>query len=108
QREVVDQYSNNDRHALPKIGVPISNLQEGFVWTFTYGWELTPLCYPSGGAATAPYPFYDRWSDFFNVTTEGSTSDTVRSFATAVWLAARTSLAGQPWRSTNATNVAPP
>ena len=82
QREIVDQYSENDRRVLPKDGVPISNLQEGFVWTFTYGYEMTPLCFPSDGAQTAPYPFYDRWCDFFNVTTEASTTDTTRSFAT--------------------------
>ncbi len=29
QREVVDQYSENDWHTLPKDGVPISNMQEG-------------------------------------------------------------------------------
>lgn len=107
QREVVDQYSENDRHVLPKDGVPISNMQEGFVWTFQYGYELTPLCFPTDGAQTAPYPIYDRWCDFFNVTTEASTTDTARSFAVAAWLAAQTSLATQPWRSTNATINAP-
>ena len=107
QREVVDQYSENDRHALPKTGVPISNMQEGFVWTWTYGWDLSPLCFPSDGAPTAPYPIYDRWADFFNVTTEASTTDTARSFAVSAWLAAQTSLATQPWRSTNAIIVTP-
>jgi hypothetical protein len=107
QREVVDQYSENDRHILPKDGVPISNMQEGFVWTWTYGYELTPLCFPTDGAQTAPYPIYDRWADFFNVTTEASTTDTARSFAVSAWLAAQTSLATQPWRSTNAIIVAP-
>ena len=107
QREVVDQYSENDRHALPKSGVPISNLEEGFVWTWTYGWDLSPLNFPSDGAQTAPYPMYDRWCDFFNVTTEASTTDTARSFAVTAWLAAQTSLATQHWRFTNATIVAP-
>ncbi|HWC58554.1 MAG TPA: hypothetical protein VHC44_02595, partial [Verrucomicrobiae bacterium] len=107
QREVVDQYSENDRHALPKSGVPISNMQEGFVWTWTYGWDLSPLNFPSDGAQTAPYPIYDRWADFFNVTTEASTTDTARSFAVTAWLAAQTSLATQHWRFTNATIVAP-
>ncbi len=107
QREIVDQYSGNDRHALPKDGIPVSNLQEGFVWTFTYGWELSPLCFPSDGAAEAPYPLYDRWCDFFNVTTESSTTDTARSFAVAAWLAAQTSLTNQSWRSTNATILVP-
>ncbi len=107
QREVVDQYSENDRHALPKTGVPIGNMQEGFVWTLTYGYELSPLNFPSDGAQTAPYPIYDRWADFFNVTTEASTTDTSRSFAVSAWLAAQTSLATQHWRSTNAVIVAP-
>jgi hypothetical protein len=107
QREVVDQYSENDRHTLPKTGVPVSNMQEGFVWTWTYGWDLSPLCFPSDGAQTAPYPIYDRWADFFNVTTEASTTDTARSFAVSAWLAGQTTLATQHWRSTNATIVAP-
>ena len=107
QREVVDQYSENDRHTLPKSGIPISNMQEGFVWTWTYGWELSPLNFPSDGAQNAPYPIYDRWADFFNVTTEASTTDTARSFAVSAWLAAQTSLATQHWRSTNAIIVAP-
>jgi hypothetical protein len=107
QREVVDQYSENDRHTLPKDGVPVSNMQEGFVWTWTYGYDLTPLCFPTDGAQTAPYPIYDRWCDFFNVTTEASTTDTARSFAVTAWLAAQTSLATQHWRSTNATIIAP-
>jgi hypothetical protein len=107
QREVVDQYSENDRHTLPKDGVPISNMQEGFVWTWTYGYELSPLNFPSDGAQTAPYPIYDRWCDFFNVTTEASTTDTARSLAVTAWLAARTSLTNQPWHFTNATILAP-
>jgi hypothetical protein len=107
QREIVDQYSANDRRVLPKIGVPVSNLQEGFFWTWTYGAELSALCSPSDGAATAPYPIYDRWCDFWNVTTEGSTVDTVRCFAATAWLAAQTAVAGQPWRWTNATIIAP-
>ena len=107
QREIVDQYSENDRRTLPKDGVPISNIQNGFYWTFTYSYELTALCFPSDGADAAPYPFYDRWGDVFNVNTEASTTDTVRSYATATWLAAQTSLASQPWRWTNASISVP-
>ena len=106
QREIVDQYSANDRRILPKIGIPISNMQEGFTWTWTYGGELTALCSPADGAESAPYPIYDRWCDFWNVYTEASTVNTVRSFAVAAWLAAQTSTATQPWRSTNATITA--
>src|ERR1051325_10113665 len=103
QRNVVDQYSLNDRRALPKDGIPVSNLTGEFYTTWIYQAELGALPYPSDYADTAPYGYYDRWCDDWNVSTEGSTTDTARSFAAIAWLAARTSLASQPWRSTNAT-----
>jgi hypothetical protein len=102
QRQVVDQYSANDRRALPKTGIPVGNIQSGFVWTWTYGGEPTDLCFPADGAPNSPYPFYDRWCDFWNVTTEASTANTVRCLATTAWLAAQTSFATQRWRWTNA------
>lgn len=107
QNIVVDQYSANDRRALPKIGVPIGNIQEGFVWTWLYGGELTALTYPYDWAVTNSYAFYDRWADFWNVSTEASTANTVRSFAVAAWLAAQTALTNQPWTFTPASIIAP-
>lgn len=107
QREAVDQYSANDRRILPKTGLPLGNIQEGFTWTSTYGGELGRLTYPSDGTATAPYPFYDRWSDFWNVTTEHSSIDLARSLAGLAWLAAQTPTAGQAWRSAAATISVP-
>src|SRR5205807_8940945 len=107
QRNVVDQYSLNDRRALPKDGVPVSNVTGEFLYTWIYGTELGALTFPYDYADTSPYAYYDRWCDDWNVSTEGSTTDTVRSFAGTAWLAARTSLAGQPWRSTNATISVP-
>ncbi|HSU55435.1 MAG TPA: glycoside hydrolase family 9 protein [Candidatus Dormibacteraeota bacterium] len=101
-RNVVDQYSLNDRRTLPKDGVPISNVITGFQPVWVYQWELTGLVYPGDYLDNAPYPYYDRWCDDWNVSTEGSTTDTARSFATTAWLAGRTALASQPWRSTNA------
>jgi hypothetical protein len=68
---------------------------------------LSALVYPSDYIDMATYPYYDRWCDDRNVSTEGSTTDTARSFAATAWLAAQTSLGGQPWRSTNATLIAP-
>jgi hypothetical protein len=107
QRNIVDQYSLNDRRTLPKDGVPVSNILAAFRPVWTYGWELSGLAYPGDYIDTAPYAYYDRWCDDWNVSTEGSTTDTVRSFAAAAWLAARTSLAGQVWRSTTATISTP-
>jgi hypothetical protein len=106
-RNVVDQYSLNDRRTLPKDGVPVSNITSSFSPVWTYGWELGGLTYPYDYTDTAPYAYYDRWCDDWNVSTEGSTTDTARSFAAVAWLAARTSLAGQRWRSTNATIIVP-
>ena len=102
-RNVVDQYSLNDRRALPKDGVPVSNIETGFEPVWTYQWELGNLVYPSDYSDTAPYPFYDRWCDDWNVSTEGSTTDTARGFASAAWLAARTTAAAKPWHVTQAT-----
>jgi hypothetical protein len=106
-RNVVDQYSLNDRRALPKDGVPASNITAEFQPVWTYHWELSALAYPSDNIDTAPYPYYDRWCDDWNTSTEGSTTDTARSFAATAWLAARTALATQPWRSTNLSIIAP-
>jgi Glycosyl hydrolase family 9/Cellulase N-terminal ig-like domain len=106
-RNIVDQYSLNDRRALPKDGIPISNLQTGFQPTWVYGWELIGATFPSDNVDNAPYPYYDRWGDDWNVSTEGSTTDTARGFASVVWLAAQTPLANQSWSSTNATIIAP-
>jgi hypothetical protein len=106
-RNVVDQYSLNDRCVLPKDGIPISSIIAAFQPTWVYGYELNALTYPADSAATAPYPYYDRWCDDWNVSTEGSTTDTARSFAASAWLAAQTAVAGQVWSFTNAAIVTP-
>ena len=108
QRTLVDLYSYIDGRALPKTGIPIGCLQEGFIPTWTYGSELSALCFPSEFVDDAPYPFYDRWGDAWTVSTEASTDNTVKSFAVAAWLAGQTSLTNQAWRSTNASIVTPP
>jgi len=107
QRNIVDQYSLNDRRVLPKDGVPVANIQPGFYAIWVYQWELTAMVFPSDNTNTAPYPFYDRWCDDWNVSTEGSTTDTGRGFAAAAWLAAQTSPAAQRWTWTNATILTP-
>ena len=108
QHIIVDQYSLNDRHALPKDGVPISNLTGEFYNAWPYGSDLKQLPYPADYVDIGPYAYYDRWGDDWNVSTECSTANTVRSFAGVAWLAAQTSLATQSWRSTNATLSVPP
>jgi hypothetical protein len=107
QRIIVDQYSFNDQHALPKDGVPISNLTGEFLNAWPYGGGLKQLPYPSDYTDIGPYAYYDRWGDGWNVSTEGSTANSARSLAGLAWLAARTSLAAQPWRFTNASITVP-
>ena len=102
QRNVVDQYSLNDRRILPKDGSPISNITPNFLPVWTYSWELSALVYPADSLDIGPYAYYDRWCDDWNVSTEASTTDTARAFAATAWLAARTSVAAQLWSWTNA------
>jgi len=55
QRLIVDQYSANDRGSA-KDGVPVSNIQEGFTWTWVYGGELSTLCFPPTARPPRPIP----------------------------------------------------
>src|SRR4029077_12970695 len=93
QREIVDQYAQNDRRVMPPSGLPLGNIQQGFMSLNNYGAELGELCFPQDGNATlAPYPFYDRWGDSFNVTTEFVVLNQARSLAATAFLATLTSV----------------
>ena len=107
QHEIVDQYSQSDRRVLPKTGIPLANIQNGFVWVNTYGTELAALCYPSDAAPTAPVPFYDKWGDAFNTTTEFVVLDQARGLGVVAYLAALTSVKTQPWATGAAQIVTP-
>lgn len=84
QFEIVDQYSQNDKRTMPKIGVPIGNIQNGFVWVNTYGTLLSDICYPPDEIT----PFYDRWGDAFNTTTEFVILDQARGLMVGSYLSA--------------------
>lgn len=98
QREIVHQYAQNDHRILPPTGIPIGNVQSGFAWLHHYGKDLGALPFPPDGAEQAPYPFYDRWADSFNTSTEFVVVDQARSLATAAFLMGKTSLSKQPWK----------
>jgi hypothetical protein len=98
QREIVHQYAQNDRRVLPPSGIPLGNIQASFDYLNNYKSELGALCFPQDGAATAPYPCYDRWADAFNVTTEFTIVDQGRALAGAAFLAALTPLKTQAWQ----------
>ena len=98
QHEVVNQYAQNDRRILPPSGIPVGSIRESADNTLQlYGSELSSLVFPTENADTAPFPFYDRWSDIHNVYTEFVVLNQARSLATAAFLAGRTSYTNQTW-----------
>jgi hypothetical protein len=106
QLVVVDQYALNSRRVLPPDGIPIGNIQAGFDWLGFYGRELGNLTFPSDGDAAAPYPFYDRWSDTWNVTTEFVTVNEARSVLALSVLVNQTASVSTPWTFGTATITA--
>ena len=99
QREIVDQYSQNDRRILPPSGIPLGNIQGGFGWLDLYQKQLGQLSFPSDGAPDSPYPFYDRWGDSFNLSQEFVIPNQARALAYLAWLMAQTPLKNQPWKN---------
>ncbi|HEV8543207.1 MAG TPA: TIGR02597 family protein, partial [Verrucomicrobiae bacterium] len=96
-REIVDQYAQNDYQVLPPSGIPLGNIQGGFAYLDNYKQELGALCFPPDGANSAPYPFYDRWGDSFNTTTEFVVVDEARSLASIASLFALTGKASSSY-----------
>ena len=108
QREIVDHYAQNDRRVLPPSGIPLGNIQAAFQHTPTYGFELRDATYPDDNANSAPFPFYDRWSDAYNVTTEFITVNQARGLLATAFLATRTPAATRPWKPVRSKIAVPP
>jgi hypothetical protein len=96
-REMVDQYAQNDRRVLPPTGKPTGSIQAGFGYLTHYREMLGLLSFPPDGDRSRPYPFYDRWGDSFNLSTEFVAVNQARSLATLAWLMAQGPLRDQPW-----------
>ncbi|HEY1173672.1 MAG TPA: glycoside hydrolase family 9 protein [Verrucomicrobiae bacterium] len=108
QREIVHQYAQSDRRVMPPAGIPQGNIQAGFIYSEKYGSELTALTFPNDDASTAPYPYYDRWADNFNVTTEFVAVAQARGIVSIAYLATLTPTKTQAWKSTTARIVGTP
>lgn len=108
QREIVHQYAMNDRRALPPSGIPLGSIQEGFMYLENYKRELGALTFPPDGAQESPYPFYDRWGDSFNVSTEFTIPIQGRCLGTLAWLMGRSARKDQKWRAATAHIVGMP
>jgi hypothetical protein len=102
QREMVDQYEQNSRHVLPPTGLPFGNIQAGIGWLDLYQKEPGELSFPLDGDPAQPYPFYDRWSDSFNLSQEFVIVNQARALAYLAWIMAQTPLKNQPWKSAGA------
>jgi hypothetical protein len=107
QHGIVSQWELNDIRGLPPSGIPIGNIQSDFDYLWDYAGELEELSFPSDGATDAPYPFYDRWGDSWNVTTEMVVLNQARDLGSLAFLAAQTSLATQPWQAVPAQITVP-
>ena len=107
QREIVSQYGVSDRRVLPPTGVPTGNIQSNFDYLQNYGLTLGQLSFPGDNLSSGAYPFYDRWSDTWNVTTEFITVNQARSMLSTALLAGRTASATKAWTAKAAQIVVP-
>lgn len=105
QREIVHQYALNDRRALPPSGIPLGNIQAGFMWIDHYKQELGALTFPPDSDQANPYPFYDRWGDSYNLSQEFVVLNPARDLGVAAWLLAQTPLKTQPWKPSQTITV---
>ncbi|MCB1096225.1 MAG: glycoside hydrolase family 9 protein, partial [Verrucomicrobiae bacterium] len=68
QREIVSQFAHNDTAVLPPVGIPIANISQSPPYLDTYlingGNLLQRSLFPAEGLV---YPFYERWTDTFDV-----------------------------------------
>jgi hypothetical protein len=99
QRDIVSQWHSVTPTLLPPTGIPEGNVTANFGYLYPYSGMLESLCFPSDSDTNAPYPFYDRWGDSWNVTSEFTIQNSARSLGTLAFLAAQTSLKTQPWHA---------
>ena len=100
QREIVHQYALNDYRVLPPGGIPLGNIQAQYDYLQNYKGELAAISYPGDdGQQGAPYAYYDRWADTFNVSTEFVVSQTAKTLPAAAMLMAMTAVKTQAWNS---------
>ena len=102
QHEIVSQFAQNSPRVLPPDGLPLGALQGGFPYIDHYKKDLGALTFPWDGDKDSPYPFYDRWGDTFNTTTEFVAVQQARGLAWLAYLMAQSPVKQQAWKSTTA------
>ncbi|MES2695665.1 MAG: glycoside hydrolase family 9 protein, partial [Verrucomicrobiota bacterium] len=111
QREIVHQWANTDTRGLPMNGIPQGNVQASYdmLWHYSAsGNELSKLSFPSDNTGGATYPFYDRWADTWNVTTEFVVVNQARGLMAVVALATQTNAKNTAWKPTSAATITAP
>ena len=103
----VHQFANNDHRTLPPTGLPLGNIQAGFEWLPLYGREPAALTFPSDEAPVSPYPFYDRYADMWNTSTEFITVNQARSLLAVSALLDPTATPSAAWRAGSAQIIEP-
>ena len=99
--EIVHQWARNDEFHLPMSGIPTGALVSGVPRIAPYQDELEQTIYPPHEGTDAPYAFYDRVIDTFDVATESVSYQLGRGLASAAYLMAGTRLAGQAYTHVN-------
>jgi len=107
QQQTVSQYAQSSRRVLSPTGNVVGQITAGFEYLNQYGSSLTNLSYPSDSGNGVTFPYYDRWSDAYNVTTEQITVNDARSFISVGFLAGLTSAGTTPWVAPQATITVP-
>jgi hypothetical protein len=97
QQQTVSQYAQASRRVLSPSGNVVGQVTAAFEYLNQYGSTLTNLSYPSDSGTGVTFPYYDRWSDAYNVTTEQITVNDARSFLAVAFLASMTSSATTAW-----------
>jgi hypothetical protein len=107
QQQTVSQYAQSSRRVLSPTGNVIGQVTAGFEYLNQYGSALSNLSYPSDSGSGAVFPYYDRWSDAYNVTTEQITVNDARSFISVGFLASLTASAATAWVAPQAAITVP-
>jgi hypothetical protein len=107
QQQLVNQYAIHEPRKLPPIGFPIGNVSAGYGWGLPYvrDGELASIAFPSDNGNTNITPFYDRWTDVWNVSNEFVTVNQSRGLTSAVFLALQTSAKTNAWKPTTTAKI---
>jgi hypothetical protein len=108
QQQVVSQYAQNSRRVLAPSGFVVGQVTAAYEYLNEYGSLLSNLSYPTDSGNGVTYPYYDRWSDAYNVTNEQITVNLARSMISVGFLASLTNVSGNAWVAPSNASIALP